>query len=203
MREESPELQLASYGSRNRTPRKLFIMELQKATGYLKAAYYQGHGRYVNQILRLTLKFCKNNPGSREVRKFIETRLVDVAKENPGVVIYVKPRMYKNPVLTTEYISGEQHYLNLTRVGCESIEEWMKWHIHRSGDELYKLHRPVATYRPSIQGIWTPFYFRNPRFNKLEFPNEECSRFIPRKPTATQQVERLAKEYSQEQVQQS
>lgn len=164
-------------------------MEVQKATGYLKNAYYQGHGRYVNQIVRLTLKFCKSSGASREVRKFIETRLVDVARENPGCVIYVKPRLFKTPVMTAQYLCGNEQYLNFSRMSSSQIEAWISWFLTRSGHELYRLHRSQTTYRPSVQGIWTPFLFREPGWP--EFPNEELGRHINKTPSATEQLQNL------------
>lgn len=34
---------------------------------------------------------------------FIENDLVTYAKENPGVVVYVKPRRHRGPVIKAEY----------------------------------------------------------------------------------------------------
>lgn len=170
-------------------------MELQKATGYLKNAYYQGHGRYVNQIIRLTLKFCKSSGSSREIRKLIETRLVDLAKENPGCVIYAKPRLLKTPVMTAEYLNGESHYLNFHGMSAVQAEAWISWFLTRSGYELYKLNRKITTYRPSVQGIWTPFMFRDPATNITQFPSEELGRYIGEIPSATEKVIELAKEH--------
>lgn len=34
---------------------------------------------------------------------FIENDLVSYAKENPGVVVYVKPRRHRGPVIKAEY----------------------------------------------------------------------------------------------------
>lgn len=177
-------------------------MEFQKATGFLKNAYYQGHGRYVNQIIRMTLKFCKSSGSSRELRKFIETRLVDVARENPGCVIYMKPRLFKTPVMTAEYLNGQQHYLNFHQMSSKQIEAWISWFLTRSGNELFKLHRPIATCKPSIQGIWTPFTFRPPDHNLTQFPSEELGRHINERPSATEQLIEIAKATRQGQEEQ-
>lgn len=177
-------------------------MEIQKAAGYLKNAYYQGHGRYVPQLARLTLKFCKSAGSSREMRKFIETKLVDVARENPGCVIYVKPRLFKSPVLTAEYLSGKSHYLSLHRMSCDQIAAWIDWHLTRSGEDLYKLHRSGTTYRPSIQGIWSPFTFRPTQYNVTEFPSKELGAHKPERPSATEQLIRIAEETREGQQQQ-
>jgi len=36
-------------------------------------------------------------------RGFIEHDLINYAKENPGVVVYVKPRRHRHPVIVAEY----------------------------------------------------------------------------------------------------
>uniref|UniRef100_A0A6G1S9D3 Large ribosomal subunit protein mL43 n=1 Tax=Aceria tosichella TaxID=561515 RepID=A0A6G1S9D3_9ACAR len=166
-------------------------MEFQKATGFLRNAYYQGHGRYVNQIARMTIKFCKNSGGSREMRKFIETRLVDTAKANPGCVIYVKPRLFKSPVMKAEYLNGNEQYLSFYKMSSAQIEVWIKWFLTRSGADLVRIESSVTTQRPSIQGIWTPFMFRDPKLNLEKFPSEELGRHVRERPSATEQLIRI------------
>lgn len=169
-------------------------MDLHKATGFLKAAYYQGHGRYVNQIARLTIKFSKSGGSSREVRKFIETRLVDVSRNHPGCAIYAKPRMFKGPVISVEYLDGNKQHLNCHHMSSSQVDAWLDWFLTRSGRDIYKLHRPTASSRPSVQGIWTPFTFRDPKLNVTQFPSEDLSRFVPSQPSATEQLEHIARE---------
>lgn len=36
-------------------------------------------------------------------RQFLENDLIDFAKDNPGVVVYVKPRRHRSPVIKAEY----------------------------------------------------------------------------------------------------
>lgn len=47
------------------------------------------------------------------IRDFIENHLVDFAKENPGIVVYVKPRRHRTPVLVGEYCKYPNSRLNL------------------------------------------------------------------------------------------
>lgn len=72
-------------------------------SGFIKAPLQNGVGRYIGQLQRITLKFCKSNGGSRGLRDFIENDLVEFAKSNPGVVVYVKPRRHRGPVIVAEY----------------------------------------------------------------------------------------------------
>ena len=170
-------------------------MEAQKVTGYLKNAYYQGHGRYVNQIVRLTLKFCKSQNSSVEMRKFIETNLVDVAKANPGCVIYVLPRLFRLPVLTADYLNGQNHHLSLRGMSSTQIGAWVDWHITRSGYDLNKLMKPITTYHPTVQGVWTPFTNKDPKLTTTNLPDAAYSRFRPELPSATDQLLEIAKQY--------
>lgn len=172
-------------------------MEFQKASGFLRNAYYQGHGRYVNQIARLTLKFCKSSGGSREMRKFIETRLVDTARANEGCVIYVKPRLFKSPVMKAEYLNGKEQYLSFYRMSSAQIEAWISWFLTRSGEDLIRLERYVSTYRPSVQGVWTPFLYRDPKLNVTEFPSEELGRHRSGVTSATDQLLQIQREQQQ------
>lgn len=72
-------------------------------SGFPRAPLNNGLGRYVCQLKRITLKFCKNNGSSQGMRAFIENKLIDFAKTNPGVVVYVKPRRHRTPVMVAEY----------------------------------------------------------------------------------------------------
>ena len=62
-----------------------------------------GLGRYVCQLQRVTFKFCKESPASRGIREFIESDLVDFARKNPGVVVYLQPRRHRKAKISAEY----------------------------------------------------------------------------------------------------
>lgn len=90
-------------------------------SGYPGAPLANGVGRYVKQLQRITIKFCKSHGCSRGVREFIEHDLVNFAKDNPGVVVYAKPRRHRTPVLSAEYCKNifillflihNQNYMN-------------------------------------------------------------------------------------------
>ena len=54
-----------------------------------------GLGRFIPQLARITLKFCKNDGGSHGVRQFIQQDVVQFSKANPSCVVYLKPRRHK------------------------------------------------------------------------------------------------------------
>lgn len=79
------------------------INNLFLKSGYVAAPLANGVGRYVQQCQRMTIKFCKAHGGSGGVREFIENYLVEFARENPGMVVYLKPRRHRSPVVVAEY----------------------------------------------------------------------------------------------------
>jgi large subunit ribosomal protein L43 len=72
-------------------------------TGFVNAPLSNGIGRFVQQCNRMTIKFCKSGGGSGGVREFIQNDLVDFARQNPGTVLYLKPRRHRSPVVVAEY----------------------------------------------------------------------------------------------------
>lgn len=72
-------------------------------SGFIRSPLQNGLGRQINQLQRVTLKFCKNHGGSKGMRDFIEKYLENFAKENQSVVVYVKPRRHRSPVIVGEY----------------------------------------------------------------------------------------------------
>ncbi|BHF71360.1 39S ribosomal protein L43, mitochondrial [Sparganum proliferum] len=111
----------------------------------LKAPLSLGVGRYICQLKRLTFKFCK----AREV--------VEFARNNPSVVVYLKPRRHRAPLLVAEYLNGNYHYLRLAKMSCEEINAWVEHFRTRSGENIMPIYKPRSTNNPSIQGMWTPF----------------------------------------------
>jgi hypothetical protein len=70
---------------------------------YISTNLANGVGRYVCQLQRITFKFCKEHPASRGIREFIENDLIDFARKNPGVVVYLQPKRHRKPKLHAEY----------------------------------------------------------------------------------------------------
>ncbi len=82
------------------TSRYLFVKP-----GWIKANApgNNGVGRFVPQLMRLTIKFCKERSTSEGVRHFIENDVVAFAQQNPHVALYLKPRRNRSPVLVAEF----------------------------------------------------------------------------------------------------
>ncbi|KAJ8950450.1 hypothetical protein NQ318_010327 [Aromia moschata] len=144
--------------------------------GLINTPLQNGVGRYVCQLQRVVLKFCKNNGSSRGMRDFIESELVNYAKENPGVVVYLKPRRHRTAVIKAEYLNGDAQWISCRNFTQEEISKWMNLLKTQSNNNTgTRLKKLWHTDHPSIQGPWTPYTFRDPKLNLVEFPNTEWS----------------------------
>ncbi|KAJ8921913.1 hypothetical protein NQ315_008547 [Exocentrus adspersus] len=150
---------------------KLFLLP-----ALVSAPSQNGVGRYVGQLQRVVLKFCKNNGSSRGMRDFIESGLVNFAKENPGVVVYLKPRRHRSPIIKAEYLNGDTQWMSVRNFPQEEILKWLTLlNTQAQCHNGQRLRRLWFTEHPSIQGPWTPYTFRDPSLNLVSFPIEELA----------------------------
>nr|CAD7402119.1 unnamed protein product [Timema cristinae] len=153
-------------------------------SGFPRAPLQNGIGRVVMQLQRITFKFCKNHGASRGIREFLETDLIDFSKNNPGIVVYVKPRRHRSPNLTVEYckyskvtnsrieMNGERQVVNCHNFSREEVSKWVTLLRTQSGNPTIRYRKLWHTDSPSIQGPWTPFTNRRPELNLAQFPRK-------------------------------
>lgn len=129
----------------------------------------------------------------------MENNLVDFAKENPGVVVYVKPRRHRTPVMVAEYLNGDGHWVNCRNNSMEEIHKWLNLLRSQNGNSSAIRWRKLwHTDMPSIQGPWTPFTHKHPENNLAKFPSESSSVPIDKPVTASEQLLKMFKEQSLE-----
>ncbi|XP_046358488.1 39S ribosomal protein L43, mitochondrial-like [Haliotis rufescens] len=160
---------------------------------FVKNVLQNGIGRYVCQLQRLTVSFCKSHGDSRGARDFVENHMLDFTKKNPGTVVYLKPRRHRNPRLVAEYLNGRTETLNIRNMPQDEICKWVEHFRTRSGVQVVRLRKQWHTETPSIQGVWSPFTNRDSELNVTEFPDAELSKAISA-PTATDRVLAMARE---------
>eukprot|EP00088_Acartia_fossae_P021964 TRINITY_DN23292_c0_g2_i1.p1 TRINITY_DN23292_c0_g2~~TRINITY_DN23292_c0_g2_i1.p1 ORF type:complete len:197 (+),score=14.82 TRINITY_DN23292_c0_g2_i1:49-639(+) len=145
-----------------------------------------GAGRFVPQLARLTIKFCKSHGSSQGVRRFIEEDIVQFAKNNPGTVIYLKPRRHRSPVLVAEYLNGEKHHQSLSNYGVNEVSSYVDFYRNQSGVEYSDQQKNTYSDHPSIQGYWNPHTHQEPGVNFLKYPVNKPA--ILHQPSATEIV---------------
>jgi len=165
---------------------------------YVQVPHHNGVTGYTQQLQRVTLKFCKHKPHSRGVRDYIEQHLIQYAKDNPSVAVYLKPRRHKTPVIVAEYCNGHEEYLNLGYRPVDEVARWVEHYTHRSGMPTVLLESGHHTHTPSVQGNWTPWTNRHPSTLNQDYPNEEGLAADKWDYTATDQLRDMAKAGTEE-----
>lgn len=161
---------------------------------YLSANLNNGVGRYVCQMQRVTFKFCKEHPNSRGIRDFIENDLVNFARANPGIAVYLQPRRHRLPKISAEYLNGSMQGHDVSQYSREKIKDWLEFMRTRKGDVLMRILKKQQTHAPSIQGVWTPFTNKQPWSSVEAYPSVkfDAASVTKSAPTATQQIIKLA-----------
>ncbi|KAL7631202.1 UNVERIFIED_CONTAM: hypothetical protein RMT77_018496 [Armadillidium vulgare] len=156
---------------------------------YVKTPLQNGIGRYVPQLQRITFKFCKSSGPSHGMREYIEQNLLNFTKDNPHVVVYVKPRRKRAPCLKAEYLNGASEYVGAFNLSKEDISKWVEFLRTKSGETTTKfLMKRHHTDFPSVQGPWTAFTHKDPKINVTQLPNEELSEFKLPEPSGTEEL---------------
>lgn len=124
---------------------------------FLTSVLHNGLGRYVQQLQRLSLSLSRDAPPSRGAREFVEREVIDFARRNPGVVIYVNPRPCNVPKIVAEYLNGAVREENVNSKSVEEIKTLVQKLADQSGLDVIRIRKPFHTDNPSIQGQWHPF----------------------------------------------
>lgn len=164
--------------------------------GYPSVPLQNGIGRYICQLKRVTLRFCKSSGSSRGIRDFIETDLISFAQEHPGTAVYLKPRRHKSPSFVAEYLNGEREVISCHNFSSQQMVKWLNLYTTRSGIPLMRYIKMFHTECPSIQGVWSPFTNMNPALNVTQFPSEELSKPLKEEKSATEELLELIKNQS-------
>lgn len=99
-------------------------------------------------------------------------------------------------------VNGEKDWISCHNLPRDEILKWLELMKTQSGQFIgLRLRKLQHTDNPSIQGPWTPFTFRDPKLNLVQFPNEQLSKTTPsstaqedlRKIFEKQQMENLEK----------
>lgn len=156
--------------------------------GFPSAPLQNGIGRYICQLKRVTLRFCKSSGSSRGIRDFIETELVSFAHDNPGTAVYLKPRRHKSPSFVAEYLNGQREVISCHNFTSQEMIKWLNLYTTRSGIPLKRYLKMWHTECPSIQGVWSPFTNMDPTLNITQFPSKKLSSPVWEEKSATEEL---------------
>ncbi|XP_065893573.1 large ribosomal subunit protein mL43-like [Dysidea avara] len=123
-------------------------------------AFNNGVAQYMCQIKRITLNYCRAGGSSQGMRKFINDHVVEFAKSNPSVAVYVRERPGFHPRLVAEFLNGRSQIVSTKNFSVEDTQKHLNLLRTSTGRKPEKLKKPWKTDSPSIQGNWHPFMFK-------------------------------------------
>ena len=95
-------------------------------------------------------------------------------------------------------VNGYKEKFCIDNMNKDQICKWIETYRTRSGEKIIRYRKQWHTDSPSIQGVWHPFMFKDPKINTKTFPDEELSRYVQKELTATEQVLQMFKEQQKE-----
>ncbi|CAH2101501.1 unnamed protein product [Euphydryas editha] len=79
--------------------------------------------RFIAKLRRVQLIFCICHSSSRGIRDYLEQGLVEFSRQNPDVIIYLKPEKHISPVFVAEYTNGDTISMSVhNRTNDEIVE---------------------------------------------------------------------------------
>eukprot|EP00118_Oscarella_pearsei_P018921 m.197631 g.197631 ORF g.197631 m.197631 type:complete len:142 (+) comp39548_c0_seq15:527-952(+) len=127
------------------------------------ASVNNGLGRYVRQLKRLTLQYCKNGGSSRGIREYVDKEVDEFVTCNPEVAVYVRERPRRHPRLVGEFLNGNSRVVSVKNFDVNHIKKQVASLRDMSGVKPVKLNKWWHTDNPSVQGTWTPFLLKSQR----------------------------------------
>lgn len=95
-------------------------------------------------------------------------------------------------------VNGDRQYIGCHKYTSEEIGKWLNLLRTQSGNsEGIRLRKLWHTDHPSIQGPWTPYTFRDPALNLVEYPNQELGKPLYQAETATEKLLEIFKKQQQ------
>ncbi|KJE96944.1 hypothetical protein CAOG_07188 [Capsaspora owczarzaki ATCC 30864] len=119
-----------------------------------------GVGRYIPQLRKLTLHYCRNSPSSIGMREYIDRNVVKLAQDNPAIVIQVLQRKGKHPYIEADFLAGASRTVGARNLTANEVEQSVERLRGLLGRKNIHLFNRQSTQNPSVQGTWQPFLNR-------------------------------------------
>jgi len=123
----------------------------------------------IRQIEKLIVYYSPIGGSSRGMREFLSSpAFVDFQKNNSDLPIVVHPRNGVHPYIESHHKFSVLHRDRIRRPWTicvknappKEIQRFIDLMMNSSGRQAKVLKRRQHTFYPSIQGTWTPNYFR-------------------------------------------
>ena len=112
--------------------------------------------RGVRQLKELVVRYSDIDGSSRGVREWMRTKMVELAENNPSMIIRTEKKRATHPFLRGVYLNGNEKTVCVKNLNDYEVHGYALDLRNQLGRKTssrgYK--KPVMTTRPSIQGEW-------------------------------------------------
>ncbi|XP_051883673.1 39S ribosomal protein L43, mitochondrial isoform X2 [Pristis pectinata] len=105
-------------------------------------------------------------------REYIEEGVIDFARQNPGIVLYVTEKKCHVPKLVGEYLNGAVREESLSSKTAREVAQLIQKMATQSGLDKIRIRKPYHTDSPSVQGQWNPFINKPTALNLQDFKKD-------------------------------
>eukprot|EP00056_Hartaetosiga_gracilis_P002931 m.58264 g.58264 ORF g.58264 m.58264 type:complete len:139 (+) comp11254_c1_seq1:136-552(+) len=129
----------------------------------------QRFGRFVPQLRKISLCYCRGHVASSGMREFVEKNVMDIGVKNKQTVFVVQSTPRKDPLIKAQYLNGREKTVNVRSMSRKEIMGEVQKLSEESGYRPRKFgSNPVTSSKASIQGDWN--IFLNPK-DKVKVKN--------------------------------
>ncbi|GJJ09574.1 hypothetical protein Clacol_003797 [Clathrus columnatus] len=129
----------------------------------LKSYPANGHSNFIPQIRKLVFEYCDYWPSSANTRTYLNTRVEQLALDNPHVEIVVKQRNHKQPIVRGFYLNNRDKVIPLNGFEANMIQQKVQLLLDSSGAKIKPLkHHAVESTTESPRGIWSGLHVDTP-----------------------------------------
>ncbi|CAM6087803.1 unnamed protein product [Calypogeia fissa] len=112
--------------------------------------------RGVWQLKKLVFYLCDYSGSSRGAREFVDVALPKFKSDNPQLEVVTEILRGHHPYLKGYYANKNERVVDVKNKNVDEILHQATHLRNSTGRKVVKLSTRHVTFRPSVQGTWTP-----------------------------------------------
>ncbi|KAL3702094.1 hypothetical protein R1sor_020116 [Riccia sorocarpa] len=112
--------------------------------------------RGIWQLKKLVLYLCDHSGSSRGAREFVESVLPKFKTDNPQLEVLTELHRGRHPHLKGYFANKNERVVDVKNLSSEEVSLQAMRLRNSTGRKVVKLKTRHVTFRPSVQGTWTP-----------------------------------------------
>jgi len=117
----------------------------------------------VPTLRKLVFEYDNSGASSATTRTFLQSHLVELARENPHVEVVVRQRNQRQPIIRGFYANDRDKVICLRGFEVNGIQKKVQLLLDASGNKIKSLkRRTVESTSEAARGIWSGVHVQEP-----------------------------------------